>query len=86
MQSNSSMAIILEDMGKAKEKIVLPCEGSRMGGKDLIDIKLHAAQEILAEVFGITVFEAEEMIRERSREKTLWPERFRLEELDGNAK
>lgn len=51
-----------------------------MGGKDLIDKQLSAAREILAEVFGISIPEAEEMIRERSREKMLWPERFIMEE------
>ena len=74
------MAIILEDMGKAKGKTILPRKSSRMGSKDLIDMKLHAAQEILAEVFGITVVEAEEMIRQRSKERMLWPERFQPEE------
>jgi hypothetical protein len=39
-------------------------------------MKLHAAQEILAEVFGISLGEAEDMIKQRSRERTLWPERF----------
>jgi len=73
------MAIILEELGKAKGKTILPCVSSRIGGKDLIDMKLHAAQEILAEVFGITVVEAEEMIRQRSKERMLWPERFQQE-------
>jgi len=45
-------------------------------GEELIDMKLHAAKEILAEVFGISLGEAEEMIKQRSRERTLWPERF----------
>jgi hypothetical protein len=45
-------------------------------------MKLHAAQEILAEVFGISLAEAEEMIRQRSRERTLWPERFSADEID----
>jgi hypothetical protein len=46
-----------------------------ISGDDLIGLKLHAAQEILAEVFGITVVEAEEMIKQRSKERMLWPER-----------
>ena len=74
------MAIILEDMGRAKGKTILPRESSRMSGKDLIDMKLHAAQEILAEVFGITVVEAEDMIKQRSKEKMLWPEKSQPEE------
>jgi len=51
-------------------------------GEELTDMKLHAAQEILAEVFGISLAEAEEMIRQRSRERTLWPERFSADEID----
>lgn len=51
-----------------------------MNGDDLIDLKLHAAQEILAEVFGISIVEAEEMIRQRSREKTLWPASFPVDD------
>lgn len=74
------MAIILEEWGKAKGKTILPHESSRMSGKDLLDMKLHAAQEILAEVFGITVIEAEQMIKQRSKERMLWPEKFQSEE------
>jgi hypothetical protein len=43
-------------------------------------MELHAAKEILAEVFGITIPKVEEMIRQRSEERMLWPERFWLEE------
>lgn len=50
-----------------------------MSEDDLIDLKLHAAQEILSEVFGITVVEAEEMIRQRSKERIIWPERFQTD-------
>jgi len=53
----------------------VPCEDSRICDDDLIDLKLHAAYEILSEVFGITVVEAEEMIKQRSKERMLWPER-----------
>ena len=51
-----------------------------MDRKDSIDVELHAAKEILAEVFGITVAEAEEMIKQRCLERMLWPEKFGLEE------
>ena len=74
------MAKVLDNMGKAKRKPIVPCESSRISDDDLIDMKLHAAQQILAEVFGITVVEAEEMIKQRSKERMLWPERFQTEE------
>ena len=67
-------------MEKAKGKTILLRERSRISADDLIDLKLHAAQEILAEVFGITVVEAEEMIKQRSKERMLWPEKSQLEE------
>jgi hypothetical protein len=51
-----------------------------MDRKDSIDSELRAAKEILAEVFGITVVEAEEMIKQRCLERTLWPEKFGPEE------
>jgi hypothetical protein len=80
MQNIPSMAIVLEDPKEAKEKAILSREGLRISGKKMIDRKLHAAQEILAEVFGITVAEAEEMIKQRSRERTVWPENFQSED------
>ncbi|MCU0637412.1 MAG: hypothetical protein MUE87_02155 [Methanothrix sp.] len=57
----------------------MPLEPMQSQGKssdDLAFMKLCAAQEILAEVFGISLAEAEEMIKQRSRERMLWPERF----------
>ena len=42
----------------------------------MIELQLAAAKEILAEVFDITISEAEEMIKQRSQERTLWPEKF----------
>ncbi|MCX6672426.1 MAG: hypothetical protein NTY37_01440 [Methanothrix sp.] len=73
------MEKVLDNMGKAKRKPIVPRESSRICGDDLIDLKLHAAQEILAEVFGITVVEAEDMIKQRSKERMLWPERFQTD-------
>ena len=73
------MAKVLGNMGKAKRKPIVLRENSRISGDDLIDMKLHAAQEILAEVFGITVVDAEEMIKQRSKERMIWPERFRTD-------
>jgi len=57
-----------------------PQDRASVRGEELTGMKLYAAQEILAEVFGISIPEAEEMIRDRSREKMLWPERFSLED------
>ena len=73
------MPVILH-MPTIREKAALAGDISRTGGKDLIDRQLSAAQEILAKVFCISITEAGEMIRERSREKMLWPERFSMEE------
>ena len=56
-------------------------ERSGRRGEELTGMKLQAAQEILAEVFGITLAEAEEMIKQRSRERTLWPESFSAEDM-----
>jgi hypothetical protein len=70
------MAVLLDNLGKAKRHPILPGKGSRIGGKDSIDVELHAAREILAEVFGISVVEAEEMIKQRCLERMLWPEKF----------
>ncbi len=39
-------------------------------------LELQAAMEILAEVFGIRTSEVEEIIRVRSEEREMWPERF----------
>ena len=64
-------------------KVPLQPQGRTVrNGEELTDMKLQAAQEILAEVFGISLAEAEEMIKQRSRERTLWPERFSADEID----
>ena len=70
------MAVLLDNLGKAKRHPILPRKGSRIGGKDSIEVELHAAKEILAEVFGITDVEADEMIKQRCLERMLWPEKF----------
>ncbi len=80
MQYSSLMAKVLDHLSKAKRYPLLPRSQSRNGGKDLIEMELRAAEEILAEVFGITILEVEEMIRQRSEDRMLWPERFWLEE------
>ncbi len=43
-------------------------------------LELQAAMEILAEVFGIRTSEVKEIIRVRSEERELWPERFWISE------
>lgn len=80
--ANSDMTKSLDSLASAKKISIVSSEASRMSmnGDDLVDMKLHAAQEILAEVFGISVLEAEEMIRQRSREKMLWPAAFPVDD------
>ena len=82
LMANSHMTKALDSSASAKKISIVQQEASRMSmnGDDLIDLKLHAAQEILAEVFGISIVEAEEMIRQRSREKTLWPASFPVDD------
>lgn len=64
------------DRPRKSKKSVLSGNISRTDGKNLMELELLAAKEILAEVFDITFAEAEEMIRQRSLERTIWPERF----------
>ncbi len=75
------MAGVLDRLGRARKR---PVEMRRQGpvsrSADLHNLQLQAAKEILAEVFGVTLAEVEVMIRLRSEERTLWPERFWLEE------
>ena len=49
---------------------------NRVEYRSLKAMELEAAKEILAEVFNITFDEAGEMIKQRSQERTLWPEKF----------
>jgi hypothetical protein len=41
-------------------------------------LQLQQAKEILAEIFGIEIWEVEEMIQVRMREKVEWPDEFCL--------
>lgn len=70
------MPLLIDSPEKSRKNSILASRGSRTGGKDTIELELIAAKEILAEVFDITFVEAEEMIKQRSQEKTLWPEKF----------
>jgi hypothetical protein len=70
------MSRVLDNMGNFKIEPIVARENPQISSDDLVDLKLHAAQEILSEVFGITVVEAEEMVKLRCKERMLWPERF----------
>ncbi|HPS91336.1 MAG TPA: hypothetical protein PKV33_04190 [Methanothrix sp.] len=73
------MAKVQSNDDRMNRMPIMPRENPEMSEGDLIDLKLHAAQEILSEVFGITVVEAKEMIRQRSKERIIWPERFQTD-------
>ncbi len=70
------MPLATDNPEKPGKHSILARHSSRTGGKDMIELELAAAKEILAEVFDITFAEAEEMIKQRSRDRTLWPEKF----------
>ena len=76
------MAAVLKLLGPRKRATM---QGTfRKGGRAL---KLQAAKEILAEVFGIRISEVDKMIANRfldcpkcRKETGLWPQEFQLEE------
>ena len=70
------MPLAIDSLDKSRKQSILASHSSRTEGKDMIELELIAAKEILAEVFNITFAEAEEMIKQRNQEKTLWPEKF----------
>ena len=78
MQYIEAMARVLDHLGKAKKRPLLP-HSLRNSSKDLTTVELEAAREILAEVFGITTAEVDLMIKRRREERMQWPERFWLE-------
>jgi len=57
------------------EQLIRP-QKKAMHRSDLKAMELQTAKEILAETFGISVQEVEEMILLRCEEKELWPESF----------
>jgi hypothetical protein len=65
------MAGVLERMRRSRKKLV-----SQHLPLDTIHPKLL---ELLAETFGVSVLEVEEMILLRCEEKELWPKSFSLE-------
>jgi hypothetical protein len=72
-----SMAGILERMRRSRKKLVsqrLPLDTYHPKV-----LELQTAKELLAETFGISVLEVEEMILLRCEEKEMWPESFSLE-------
>ncbi len=72
-----SMAGVLEFMRRSRKKLVsqhIPLDTSHPKV-----LELQTAKELLAETFGISVLEVEEMILLRCEEKELWPENFHLE-------
>ena len=68
------MAGVLELMRRSRKQLVnryLPQDAARPNV-----LELQTAKEILAETFGISIREVEEMILLRCEEKELWPEGF----------
>jgi hypothetical protein len=68
------MAGILERMRRSRRRVVKPCVPL-----DVIPpkaLELQTAKEILAETFGVSLREVEEMLRQRCEEREEWPERF----------
>jgi hypothetical protein len=68
------MAGVLEFMRRSRKKLVsqrLPLDNSHPKV-----LELQTAKELLAETFGISVLEVEEMIQLRCEKRELWPERF----------
>ena len=74
------MAGVLDRLGRSKKHPVEPSIPAKLRSKDRSMLELQAAKEILSEVFAITIPEVDEMIRLRSEERMLWPERFWIEE------
>ena len=70
------MPLAINSTEKPRKDSILASHGSRTGGEYMIELELIASKEILAEVFDITIAEAEDMIKQRSQERTLWPEKF----------
>jgi hypothetical protein len=82
------MAGVLECMRRPRKELVKPCEP--LSAASLKVLELQTAKEILAETFGISIPEVDEMIQNhfedassqecRQEEVGLWPQEFRVEE------
>jgi hypothetical protein len=78
------MAGVIERMKRPQKQLVKPCEP--LNAASLKALELQSAKEILAETFGISIAEVEEMIRNRFEgtspleyrpaEDGLWPQEF----------
>jgi len=81
------MAGVLERMRRPRKELVKPCEP--LSAASLKVLELQTAKEILAETFGISIQEVEEMIQNHvedachqechQEENVLWPQEFRAE-------
>lgn len=79
------MAGILERMRRSQKRPVKPCIFLEAISPKVLE--LQTAKEILAETFGISILEVEEMLQNRfkeasyvtSKEDGLWPREFRVE-------
>jgi hypothetical protein len=71
------MAGVLELIRGSQRRLVILSETTPRADPKALELQM--AMEILAEVFGIRIFEVEEMLLQRSEKKEQWPERFWLE-------
>jgi hypothetical protein len=68
------MAGVLERMRRSRRRVV-----KTYGPLEVVHPKaqeLQTAKEILAETFGVSTVEVDDMIRLRCEERETWPERF----------
>ena len=68
------MAGVLELMRRSRKQLVNRCLPQDAVHPKVLE--LQTAKEILAETFGISLREVEEMILLRCEEEELWPESF----------
>lgn len=71
------MAGVLEFMRRSRKQLV--SQHLSLDTSHPKVLELQTAKELLAETFGISVLEVEEMIQLRCEKKELWPESFSLE-------
>jgi len=87
------MAGVLELIGLIGRKRQLSIPSGRMSQANSKALELQVAMEILSEVFGLRISEAEEMLLERGKAKAqlygakdgLWPESFYLEQMANSS-
>jgi hypothetical protein len=71
------MAGVLERIMGTQRRLVIRSEMAPRADSKALELQM--AMEILAEVFGIRIFEVKEMLLQRSEKKEQWPEGFLLE-------